>query len=218
MTFVKIKTAILKAVLYDELKDNLDILLKLRGLVGDSITIDGVNYNITQIKNYKGHLDETFQLPRQGDQLLEKLVKDKITFSQIKNAVNTLKNKQEMLFENFQKKDSILTMLTKLNKNELTIDGEVFSFKALLAIKDWNKDLSTAAKKELITLYKLINDKDKLQKIEKAIDKLKVSDKKTSGLSRDAKIGIAIGVSVFVLLSVGLGFFYWNKQKQSKST
>ena len=56
--------------------------------------------------------------------------------TKIKVTINNLRNKEKILLKNFQKENSILNKLKKLNKTELTIDGEVFSFKVLLAIKN----------------------------------------------------------------------------------
>ena len=80
------------------------------------------------------------------------------------------------------------------------------------------KTLLPAAKAEFINLYKLINNKDKLEKLKKAINNHPVNKKK-SGLSNGIKIGIGVGVSLGVLLLLGgLGYWYTQKQKRTKIT
>ena len=89
-----------------------------------------------KLKIFEAIFDETFQLPTEGEALLDKLVQNGVTFTKIKVTINNLRNKEKILLKNFQKENSILNKLKKLNKTELTIDGEVFSFKVLLAIKN----------------------------------------------------------------------------------
>ncbi len=96
----------------------------------------------------------------------------------------------------------------------------------LLAVKNWNdpkfafKDLSFTAKTELINLYQLINNKDKLQKLEKVVNKIQASKQKNRDkrpvnyqLKKNVDIAIGVGLAVIFLLG-GLWYFYWSKKTQ----